>query len=99
MEALKLKIDELAGVTNCPLCDTALTPEHREEVRRQYTEEGRLKGDAFRANKVEMDRLAVEMASVKASIAQADAGLQEQPALQRQEAAAEQTTGAVAPGR
>jgi exonuclease SbcC len=93
MEALLLKIAELAGVTNCPLCDTALTPEHAEEVRRQYTAEGTRKGDAFRANKAEMDRLAVQMAASKASIAQADAGLQDQAALQRQEAATEQMLG------
>jgi DNA repair protein SbcC/Rad50 len=93
MEALKLKIAELAGVTNCPLCDTALTPEHREEVRRQYSDEGTLKGDAFRANKAEMAGLATEMAARQARIAQADATLLDQPALQRQEAAAEQLLG------
>ncbi len=90
MAALKLKIEELAGVTNCPLCATALTPEHREEVLRQYTEEGKLKGDGFRANAAEIERLAGEMAAVKASIDRADAVLQDLPALQRQEAAAEQ---------
>jgi exonuclease SbcC len=93
MDALRIKIAELAGVTNCPLCDTALTPEHREEVRRQYTDEGTRKGDAFRANKAVMDRLAAEMAALKARIAQADAELQDQAALQRQEAGAEQMLG------
>ena len=99
MEALKVKIAELAGVSNCPLCDTALTPEHREEVRRQYTDEGTRRGDAFRANKAELDRLAAETAGLNASIAEADAALQDQSALHRQDAAAEQSLSASASGR
>jgi exonuclease SbcC len=93
IETLQFKTAELAGVANCPLCDTPLTPEHREEVRRQYVDESARKGDEFRANKAEMDRLATDMATLKARIAQADAVLQDQPALQRKEAATEQMLG------
>ena len=62
-------------------------------MRRQYTDEGTSKGDAFRTNKADMDRLATEMGALKARIAQLDASLQDQPAQQRQEAATEQMLG------
>ena len=90
MESLRRKIDELAGVAECPLCGTDLTPDHREEVRRQYESEGREKRQTFDANAAAARQADAETAEAQARLSQAELVLRELPALQRQHAAAEQ---------
>jgi len=87
MHDLKEKIDALAGVTHCPLCNTPLTDVERERVRSNYQDEGRLKGDAFRRNDAEIKHLEQEAARMKADIAGLEARLRERSALQKREAA------------
>lgn len=60
MNQLKERIDTLksAGGASCPLCGQELSEEHRESTLRQLEEEGRQKGDRYRANQSESTELA-----------------------------------------
>lgn len=87
MLGIKDKLDALAGVTHCPLCNTPLADAERERVRGNYQEEGRLKGDSYRANEVEVKSLEQETNRLRSSITSAEARVRERPAMQKREAA------------
>ena len=87
MHGLKDKIEALAGVTHCPLCNTPLTGVEREQVRGAYQDEGTLKAATYRQNEAEMKGLEQEATRSKAEVATLDARLRERPVMQRREAA------------
>jgi exonuclease SbcC len=88
MEALKERIERLREAdAQCPLCEQPLTEEHRVELLRQIEDEGKGKGDAFRANQATMEDLADQAAALEREIARSDRELSELSPLQRQEAA------------
>ena len=71
MNQLKERIGSLKsaqGVT-CPLCGQELNEEHRRETLDQLESEGREKGDRFRANKVEMEKLREELDNYDSQVA------------------------------
>ncbi len=86
MVGLKAKIVELAGVTHCPLCNTALTDLEREQVRGSYQDEGQQKGDTYRQNEAQIKQLDQDVARIKAEMSELEARQRERPALQRREA-------------
>ena len=57
MNELKDRIEELKSAegAECPLCGQPLTKQHRKTTLKQLEEEGKGKGDRFRANKKEAD--------------------------------------------
>ena len=57
MEGLRERINvlESASGADCPLCGQPLSPAHRKSTLKQLKEEGKDKGDRFRANKVQID--------------------------------------------
>ncbi len=73
MDELKARIEQLStaqGVT-CPLCGQALSEAHRRSTLQRLQDEGRQKGDRYRANKARMDELAGQIASAEAQIVKA----------------------------
>ena len=71
MNSLKERIESLkaADGATCPLCGQDLTEKHRESTLGQLEEEGKQKGDKFRANKTENDGLEKELADISSNIA------------------------------
>ncbi len=63
MNSLKERIESLkaADGATCPLCGQELTEKHRKATLKQLEEEGKQKGDKFRANKTEGDSLEKEI--------------------------------------
>jgi DNA repair protein SbcC/Rad50 len=60
MDELKERIDRLEAAegATCPLCGQTLSEEHRQSTLTQLQDEGKEKGDRFRANKSSFDDLA-----------------------------------------
>ncbi len=71
MNSLKERIESLkaADGATCPLCGQDLTEKHRKSTLKQLEEEGKQKGDKFRANKTEGDSLEKEIEQLTARIA------------------------------
>ena len=70
MNQLKERIDTLkyAEGASCPLCGQQLSDEHRASTLQQLEEEGRQKGDQYRANQLESTDLAKEITDTEAHI-------------------------------
>ncbi|OQY90704.1 MAG: hypothetical protein B6D38_02945 [Anaerolineae bacterium UTCFX1] len=70
MDDLKARIDKLdsADGTECPLCGQELSKEHRKSTLKQLEEEGKQKGDAYRANQKESSELTEQIKSLEAQI-------------------------------
>ena len=72
MNQLKERIEALKSAEGavCPLCGQALSAEHRLSTLQQLEEEGRQKGDRYRANQKETADLASQIAGHEAQIAE-----------------------------
>ncbi|MBC7878074.1 MAG: SMC family ATPase [Anaerolineales bacterium] len=70
MNNLKERIESLkaADGATCPLCGQDLTEKHRRSTLKQLEDEGKQKGDKFRANKNESDDLEKELADYTSQI-------------------------------
>jgi DNA repair protein SbcC/Rad50 len=70
MNQLKERIDALkfAEGATCPLCGQQLSEEHRTSTLQQLEEEGRQKGDRYRANQTETGDLAKEISDTETNI-------------------------------
>ena len=70
MNQLKERIDSLKSAegAECPLCGQELTPEHRKTTLEKLEDEGREKGDRFRANKVEAEDLREQITNYEIQI-------------------------------
>lgn len=73
MDELKARIDQLSAAqgATCPLCGQALSEVHRRSTLQRLQDEGRQKGDRYRANKTRMDELAGQIAGAEAQIVKA----------------------------
>lgn len=73
MDELKARIDQLSAAQGaaCPLCGQPLSEAHRRSTLQRLQEEGRRKGDQYRANKARMDELTKQMREYEAQIARA----------------------------
>jgi exonuclease SbcC len=71
MDELKARIDQLAAAegATCPLCGQTLSEEHRRSTLKQLKEEGKEKGDRFRANKSSLDDLARQITDFESQVA------------------------------
>ena len=71
MNNLKERIESLkaADGATCPLCGQDLTEKHRKTTLKQLEEEGKQKGDKFRANKTDGDSLEKEVEQLGSRIA------------------------------
>lgn len=71
MNQLKERIEALqsADGATCPLCGQELSAEHRQSTLRQLEEEGRQKGDRYRANQKESAEILNQIADSEAQIA------------------------------
>jgi len=89
MEPLQEKISllETAQTAACPLCAQKLSEGHRDELIVQFTAEGKAKGDQYRANAAQMREREEERARLTQEMSRLDRELQQQPHLQRREAA------------
>ena len=70
MNQLKERIDSLKSAegAECPLCGQELTPEHRKTTLEKLEDEGREKGDRFRANKVKAEHLREQITNYEVQI-------------------------------
>ena len=70
MNQLKERIETLKAAEGaaCPLCGQPLSKEHRKSTLKQLEEEGKEKGDRYRANQNETAKLADEIAKVESQI-------------------------------
>jgi exonuclease SbcC len=70
MDELKSRIEKLSAAQGvlCPLCGQSLSPEHRQSTLEQLTTEGKQQGDRWRANKSEMEELAIQAADTESRI-------------------------------
>jgi exonuclease SbcC len=70
MNMLKERIETLksADGATCPLCGQELSKEHRKSTLKQLEEEGKQKGDAYRANQKEAADLADQITKYEAQI-------------------------------
>ena len=71
MNELKERIDALKSAEGaaCPLCGQQLSEEHRESTLRQLEQEGREKGDRYRANLAESTELARQITDMESQVA------------------------------
>jgi exonuclease SbcC len=86
MNKIKERLTQLeeAGST-CPVCTQPLSETHRQEVYDQFTAEGTVRGDAFRANKVSFEQIQEERQTLEVAIKQADQALRKLASLQAQQ--------------
>ncbi len=72
MDELKARLDSLeqAEGATCPLCGQELTAEHRSNTLEELKEEGKQKGNQFRANKKEIEEVAKQISTFESQIAQ-----------------------------
>ena len=71
MNQLKERIDTLKSAKGaaCPLCGQALSNQHRKSTLRQLEQEGKERGDRFRANQKETNELASQTSVLESQIA------------------------------
>lgn len=89
-ETLKQKIAQLADVSNCPLCQTPLSPETRENVRSRYQEEVDSLRETYMANLAQIKQGEDRLRALQSELSQIDLALRDLTAWQKQEAALEQ---------
>jgi exonuclease SbcC len=72
MNQLKERIETLKSAegATCPLCGQELSKEHRKSTLKQLEEEGKEKGDQYRANQKETTDLAKQVASYELQVTQ-----------------------------
>lgn len=88
MEALKERIGLLREAdAMCPLCEQPMSEDHRLELVDEMEREGKAKGDRYRANQAEVERIAAQSLALDEQIIQSDGSLQSLPSLQRESAA------------
>ncbi|MBL8097629.1 MAG: SMC family ATPase [Anaerolineales bacterium] len=70
MDELKKRIDSLkvADGAECPLCGQPLSDSHRKETLKQLENDGKQKGDVFRANKKEFEELEKQITDYESRI-------------------------------
>jgi exonuclease SbcC len=70
MDELKARIDRLEAAegASCPLCGQPLSAAHRASTLEQLQQEGREKGDRFRANKTRAEKLGAQIADYETLI-------------------------------
>lgn len=71
MDRLTKRISQLQNddSSTCPLCGQNLTPEHRQDVVRELESEGKGRGDAYRANKVQLEQLQAHALELQDAVA------------------------------
>jgi len=71
MDELKRRIEQLEAAegATCPLCGQTLSEEHRQSTLKQLNDEGKERGDRFRANKSGLDDLARRIVEFESQIA------------------------------
>ena len=74
MDELKEHIDQLEAAegATCPLCGQALSEGHRQSTLKQLQDEGKEKGDRFRANKISVEELAKQIADYESQVAKVE---------------------------
>lgn len=84
MDALKERIDRLKAQSggSCPLCDQALSEEHRSAVLRELEADGGTRGDRFRANKARQAALTKAQKKLTAQIKAGAAAEKQHPIAQ-----------------
>jgi len=79
MDELKEHIDQLEAAegATCPLCGQALSEGHRQSTLKQLQDEGKEKGNRFRANKSSFDDLAKQISDYESQIVKVESAERE----------------------
>lgn len=83
MDDIKDKLEQLqeAG-SNCPVCRRPLEPDHQAEVLAQFQQEGKIKGDTYRANQTRLKEIGGEQQQLQQSLVEAEKQLRALPGVQ-----------------
>ncbi len=75
MDDLKARLDRLAQAkgAECPLCGQPLSAEHRRQTLEQLTEQGKARGNRYRANQARIEQLKQAIAGYDAHLARMNA--------------------------
>ncbi len=88
MEGLRERVELLRHAeAQCPLCEQPLTHEHRMELLERIEADGQAKGDAYRANRVAIEKRAQQASALQEQIRQCDRQLEDLSSLRRRWAA------------
>ena len=93
MDELKEKIELLEGEAaeaQCPLCGQTLSETHRDQLLAQFQGDGRLLGDAYRANQARRDEITAAVGKLQTRSRELERELAGLVAQQRREAQLEQ---------
>lgn len=84
MDDIKANLTQLqeAGST-CPICKRPLDETHQAEVAAQFQQEGKTKGDTFRANRKRLGEIVGQQQALQQTIAQADKTMRGLAGVQR----------------
>lgn len=85
MDVLKERIELLEQAeANCPLCSQPLGEEDRQRLTTELQDEGKQRGDSYRANKLRLEEISLEVANLETQIARAEVLLRDLPDLRRE---------------
>ena len=92
MEEIKANLTQLAEAgSNCPICRRPLEAEHQAEVLTQFQNEGKAKGDTYRANQSRLKEIATQQKTMERDVAVADRALRKLATTQGKVATLQQT--------
>lgn len=92
MAEIKERLTQLeqAGST-CPICRQSLGEEHQATVLAQFQQEGKVKGDTYRANQIRLQEIAAAQKKLQQQIGQAEQQLRKLAAVQGKTAQLQQS--------
>jgi exonuclease SbcC len=88
MRALEMQIEQVKDVAEpaCPLCGQPLDETHRQELLAQFEQEGREKGEVWRANHARLDEITDAIEDMGRRVGALDGELRRLPALRERQA-------------
>ena len=91
MDKIKARLTQLeeAGST-CPVCAQPLNESHRQQVKQEFTADGTLRGNAYRANTARLKQIAAEQRELNAALKRSNSALRQLPGAQASLAKTEQ---------
>ncbi len=73
MDEIKANLTQLEDAdSSCPVCKRPLDETHRAEVLAQFQDDGKVKGDTFRANRARLSEIIAEQKTLQQSVTQVD---------------------------
>ncbi|MEM7029220.1 MAG: SMC family ATPase [Chloroflexota bacterium] len=91
MDTINSRLTQLKEAGSiCPICTQPLNEDHRETVHDQFMQDGKTRGDAYRANKMRLGEIEIAQQGAQTRVKQIDRDLKKQTTLQKQQAQKQQ---------